>query len=203
MISLVLPPSQRACNLGTCPARSYMALSLCGSCRPFAASPRNSGRNWTLRGIRSRTICKSQRSHLLPAARLGGLLTQRLSEYAPAVDRLFDKAGTNQVFVSTRFAGKSITYCLGMKDYRGELDETFKQTIGVYKFRIRNSFNPVYWAELPGRISLRWKWSSSSLLRLIFSAVFWAFSIAAAWFAQKMLDALLPGLPSMLESILR
>lgn len=127
----------------------------------------------------------------------------RLSEYATAVDRLFDKAETNQVFVSTRFAGKSITYCLGMNDYRDELDETFKRTIGVYKFRFRNTFNPFYWLELPKRILKRNKWDSKPFAVSLFPAFFWLVNIVAAYFIEKVLDVLFQGLPSILESILR
>ncbi len=128
--------------------------------------------------------------------------SQKLSEYVQSVDRLFDKAGTNQIFVSTRFAGKSISFCLGMNNYRKELDEIFRQTIGVYKFRIRNTFNPIYWVELPFRITARWKWS---LLwaRKMFSAVFWLAGVIAAYLINRFLDILFPGFLIILDNILK
>lgn len=126
-----------------------------------------------------------------------------LSEYVPAVDRLFDKAGTNQVFVKTRFAGKSITYCLGMNDYRTELDDLFRKTIGVYKYRIRNTLNPLYWFDLPGKVATRSNSYSNPWIQRIFSLLFWAISIIAAYLVNQCLNVLFPELPSILESILK
>lgn len=126
-----------------------------------------------------------------------------MSEYVPAVDRLFDKAGTNQVFVRTRFEGKSITYCLGMNNYRTELDDLFRKTIGVYKYRIRNTLNPLYWFEFPGKAVTKSSSYSNPWIQRILSLLFWAIGIIAAYLANQFLDVLFPELPSILESILR
>lgn len=112
-----------------------------------------------------------------------------LEQYAYPVSRLFDKAGTNRILMSTRYAGEKISFCIAKYEYRGIVDDTFQQTIGVFKFRMRNSFNPLYWLELPTRLCKLYGAELPKPIDALLSAVFWLFSVIIGYYVEKFLDS--------------
>ena len=125
----------------------------------------------------------------------------RLPQFTAPVERLFDIAGTNKIFASGAYAGQKISYCLSVPQYEVYLDRTFQQTMGIFKFRAVNSFNPFYWFGLPGRTL---KSFNICLLNAIISALVWVVSVVLAYKLEIALDnGLLEELHAICRNILK
>ena len=124
----------------------------------------------------------------------------RLPQFTAPVERLFDIAGTNKIFASGAYAGQKISYCLSVPQYEVYLDRTFQQTMGIFKFRAVNSFNPFYWFGLPGRTLKSFNICLQNPINAIISALVWVVSVVLAY---KLEIALYNGLLEELHAICR
>lgn len=113
----------------------------------------------------------------------------RLEQYVYPVSQLFDKAGTNRCFASTRYAGEKISYCIAKYDFRSIVEDTFNQTIGVFRFRIRNSVNPFYWFQFPARLLNSAKIEFPRPVKVLVPILFWLVGVIAAYYVEKFLES--------------
>lgn len=121
----------------------------------------------------------------------------KLEQYTEPVRHLFEKAGTQQIVVSTDRVGFKRMYDdylsnqLPYESARWKLLEIFQRTIGVYKFRMRQSLYPTYWFSLPNLLLSYLGYNPPKLVRLIISVLFWVISFASAYLLELYLDTYL------------
>lgn len=124
--------------------------------------------------------------------------SRKLNEYNIPVGNLFQKAGTQHLIVATERHSIEMMY----KDYISnhltdrscydKLCEIFESTIGVYKFRIRKTFYPIYWITLPVNILETKNIHLNKFVSLLVNIAFWLISFLAGYFLEHYLDTYLP-----------
>lgn len=110
-----------------------------------------------------------------------------------SVDRLWCKAGINKALASGRYAGERVSSFLADDYYGGEIDKLFCSAISVYKGRIKNTFNPLYWLEAPYIVVqtyfLKSKKSPAKLVKRLIGLVSWAIGIIAGHYLESFLES--------------
>ena len=113
----------------------------------------------------------------------------KMAQYSAPLEQLFDSAGTNKVLASTRYSMLKISSCVGDRLYQSLIDDTFQKTIGVYKYRAVNSFNPLYWLRLPKRFLRSIGIQLPGPIEAVFSRGAWLAGVIAAYYINSLLDA--------------
>lgn len=110
-----------------------------------------------------------------------------------SVDRLWCKAGIDKVFASGRYAGERVSSFLADDYYREQIDKLFCSAISVYKGRIKNAFNPLYWLEAPYIVVqtcfLKSKKSPAKLFKRLIGLVLWVIGIIAGHYIESFLNS--------------
>lgn len=114
--------------------------------------------------------------------------SSRMDEFSKPIGVLFQKAGTQTIAFDhnglLRFQDY-ISNQLSEPTNRSKLCKIFEQTIGVYRFRIRQNFYPLFWLTLPAAILNIQK---SKLGGLCVNILFWLAGVVGAYFLEKFLD---------------
>lgn len=93
-----------------------------------------------------------------------------------SIERLFDKAGVNEVAEYTSHGPVKIARYIENPMYRNEVEQCFRMAESVYVFRIKNSFNILYILEFPFRRMKLLKRPPSPLIQVFFAFIFWLIS---------------------------
>ncbi len=123
---------------------------------------------------------------------------EKINRYTRPIENLFNAAGTQYiVLVTKRFALNQmsdayISDCLGDPKYRDELLKIFDKTIGVFAFRIRQTFYPTYWLNLPVNILNHLNFSPKAPISIIINILGWILSFVATYFLEKYFDLIVP-----------
>lgn len=97
----------------------------------------------------------------------------------PFVESLFNSAKTNEIaIVQSRKVDvqQKLSYFLSDKDCRNHLHTVFKRTIGVYRLRLLQCFNPFYWIFLPKYILESFNINAPQIIISLSNIVFWLVS---------------------------
>ncbi len=125
-----------------------------------------------------------------------------LNEYSAAVEHLFDKAGTNRRAAVSRLAGEKVSNCLTVDSLHYVIGGLFQKTIGVYKHRAINAFNPLYWLDMPIQILASFNIHAPKPLEVVFRLIFWAVTVIAAYFLERLFgESLFARIESIYRSI--
>lgn len=124
--------------------------------------------------------------------------TEKINRYTRPIENLFNAAGTQYiVLVTKRFtlnqmSDSYISDCLSDSKYTNELIKIFDKTIGVFAFRIRQTFYPTYWLNLPVNILSQFNIAPNAILSVIINIFGWALSFVATYFLEKYFDLIIP-----------
>lgn len=120
------------------------------------------------------------------------LRPKNLAQYCPFVTSIFNSAGTQQTIpITLRSNGvkyRTVDYISNiLTDYASQhdLEVIFQQTIGVYKLRILQFFNPFYWIFLPKYILESHNISLSKPWRFLLHILYWILDSSAAYFFNE------------------
>lgn len=105
--------------------------------------------------------------------------SKNIDTLIPFVESLFNSAKTNFVtIVQSRKVDiqEKASYFLSDKDCRSTIDTIFKRTIGVYRFRLIQCFNPFYWIFLPKYILENFNINAPQIIISLSNIVFWVVS---------------------------
>lgn len=105
--------------------------------------------------------------------------TKNIDRLIPFVESLFNSAKTNEIaIVQSRKVDiqQKASYFLSDKDFRSHLYTIFNRTIGVYRFRLFQCFNPFYWIFLPKYILERLNINAPQIIVSLSNIVFWIVS---------------------------
>lgn len=97
----------------------------------------------------------------------------------PFVESLFNNAKTNEIaIVQSRKIDiqQKASYFLSDKDFRIHLHTIFNRTIGVYRFRLFQCFNPFYWIFLPKYVLESLNINAPQIIIFLSNIVFWLIS---------------------------
>lgn len=112
-----------------------------------------------------------------------------LLEYEPSIERLLEKAGANEYVDVGRTIGPiKASRAIEVYGCKGRVDDCFKRAIGVYRFRCKNAFNPLYIVEFPVRLMLRAGFPKSAKTRTVLSVLFWCIGFIFGYFLELLLD---------------
>ena len=134
-----------------------------------------------------------------------------MARYSEPVGNLFYHANTERVVTrSDRLdshkivAQEPVSRNLSNPSNRTVAIDTFENTIGVYSYRIRESFYPTFWIFLPIAILSDNGIEPKPVLKVLISVLYWIFTSIAAYLLDKFLDAHFPEeLLRAIESIAR
>jgi len=130
--------------------------------------------------------------------------TANMNEYTASVEHLFDKAGTNHMIAVTRYQGEKLSQCLCVDSFRDLLHSTFQKTIGIYRFRAINSFNPLYWFDAPVRFLKKENIELPGSVKLLAQLLFWTAAVIIGHCLELLFDAwIFPILPQVCQNILK
>lgn len=137
--------------------------------------------------------------------------SKKLNECAIPVGVLFEKADTQHIVLCTekRMSIKQmyhnvISNCLTDPSSYGKLCEVFENTIGVYKYRIRQNFYPMFWITLPITALNSINIHPNKIISFFISILFWLISFFVGYFLERFLNSHLPvELFSMLDMMLK
>lgn len=135
---------------------------------------------------------------------------ERLDQYSAAVGRLFVYVGTQRRVIVTKrnymkeICAENISEHLSDTEVHKELCKTFQQTIGVYKYRIRQAFYPSYWITWPLSILALFNIEFGKIGSVITGIIIWAATFVAEHYLEEYLDlhSLSDVLP-MLDNLLK
>jgi len=113
---------------------------------------------------------------------------KHLLRFEAPISRLFEKAGTNELYGAGRYTFWEISRCIDIYGCKPRVEETFLRTIGTYQFKCMNTFNPIYILEFPLRLLDKGCRPHSKRAKIVISFFWWIFSIVAAYFLEKFLD---------------
>lgn len=68
------------------------------------------------------------------------------------IEYLWRKAGINKVFAFGKYAGENVAYYVANGSYENEIETLFCSAISIYRLRIKNTFNPLFWITFPGTL---------------------------------------------------
>lgn len=136
--------------------------------------------------------------------------SKKLNQCAIPVGTLFEKAGTQHIVVctETRYSVKqmyedTISNCLTDKYSYNKLQVIFNNTIGVYKYRIRQNFYPMFWLTVPVHALNLVNVHPNKILSVFINILFWLINFSAGYFLEKFLDNSLPtNLLSMFDKLI-
>lgn len=118
-----------------------------------------------------------------------------INEYSKPIGDLFNKAETQKVEIIESGRNKLytrkdfISNLLTDKDSKNDIMSTFEQTIGVYQYRIRQNFYPIFWLSFPVYLLNQINIHPNKGLSVFIDVVFWAVGVIAAYFLEKYLDS--------------
>ncbi len=121
--------------------------------------------------------------------------TNNLEVYSKSVEKLFDFAGTDlelQICQSTygldEIYVEKLSHCLTEVDLKEKLNSKFLDTIGVYRSRLFESINLIYWLTFPSRIANRIvKRDLSIPWKILINLFVWILGVIAAYFIELFL----------------
>lgn len=116
-----------------------------------------------------------------------------ICRYITPITRLFDKAGTQKtVVVCTNHVRyqTEISTQINNSLFFNEISKIFVTTLGTYSQRIRESFYPLYWINLPIVFLEINSFNIPKFFRIPIKILFWSVSVIAAYYLEKMLDTL-------------
>jgi hypothetical protein len=124
---------------------------------------------------------------------------KNLDQYARPVEVLFKKADTQHIVISTdrrislkQIYQNKISNCLTDPSSYQKLYEVFENTIGVYKYRIRQNFYPTFWLTIPINILNSIGVQPNIIVSTLINILFWLVSFLAGYFLEKFLDYHIP-----------
>ncbi len=124
---------------------------------------------------------------------------KHLNRCSRPVGVLFSKANTQQYVVCTerRYSVKEmyqdyISNCLTDRHSSNKISEIFNNTIGVYSYRIRQNFYPVFWLTAPVNALNSVNVHPNTILSVLINILFWVINFSAGYFLEKFLDNNLP-----------
>lgn len=120
---------------------------------------------------------------------------KHLNRCSRPVGVLFSKANTQQYVVCTerRYSVKEmyqdyISNCLTDRHSNNKISEIFNNTIGVYSYRIRQNFYPVFWLTAPVNALNSVNVHPNTILSVLINILFWLINFSAGYFLEKFLD---------------
>lgn len=117
---------------------------------------------------------------------------KNLAQLIPFAESLFNNAKTNMIAYQKSDNANTmswISHFLTDTSQSESLDLVFNKTIGTYKFRIFQCFNPFYWLFLPKYIFEGINLYPPQILMYLFHLIYWIITIVAAHFLELYLDA--------------
>ncbi len=105
--------------------------------------------------------------------------SKNLDRLIPFTESLFDSARTNSTAIVRSHKmdiQEKASYFLSDKDCRKNINTIFNRTIGVYRLRLLQCFNPFYWIFLPKYIFESLNIQTPPILVYLSDIVFWVFS---------------------------
>lgn len=84
----------------------------------------------------------------------GKFLTQKqkLKYSGATIDYLWKKAGIHKIFATGRLAGENVAFHVADGSYENVVKNLFCSAISVYRFRLKNTLNPLSWITFPGTL---------------------------------------------------
>lgn len=105
------------------------------------------------------------------------------------IERLLEKANANEYVDVGRMCGPvKASRAIEVYGCGHRVDDCFKRAIGVYRFRCKNAFNPLYILEFPVRLMGKAGYPKSGKAKFLLSIIFWGISSIAAYFLGVFLD---------------
>ena len=129
----------------------------------------------------------------------------------PQIANLFDKAKTDEWTVVEYVAGAEriatkakLSDCIGNGSHNSRIYYVFQKTIGVYKYRIFQTINPLYWLDMPTRWMQSLDTPPKPFVQKLLSMLLWLIGVVISYLIGKFLDLSLSGdFLTMLESMIR
>lgn len=118
--------------------------------------------------------------------------SQNTEQLIPFVETIFDSAKTNSLVLieshsSTEYTKLSSLLC--DSSCQSKLNSVFQQTIGVYKLRMLQSFNPFYWIFLPKYLFKSLEIQPSKPTLWLTTVLYWLLSTICTYLFDLYLDA--------------
>ncbi len=77
---------------------------------------------------------------------------QKLKYSGAEIDYLWKKAGINKIFATGRLAGENVAFHVADGSNESAVENLFCSAISVYRFRLKNTLNPLSWITFPGTL---------------------------------------------------
>lgn len=77
---------------------------------------------------------------------------QKLKYSGATIDYLWKKAGIHKIFATGRLAGENVAFHVADGSYENVVKNLFCSAISVYRFRLKNTLNPLSWITFPGTL---------------------------------------------------
>lgn len=123
----------------------------------------------------------------------------KMSRYSEPVGNLFETADTERIVLRSDHGDyqrvitrEPVSRNLADQNNKRIATDTFENTLGVYSYRIRESFYPTFWLLLPLSILSSMDIDLNPAVKALISAVYWIITSVAAYLLEKFLDSHFP-----------
>lgn len=120
--------------------------------------------------------------------------SKRIMEYSKPIGKLFDKADTQRMAIDETHGHIGMIYkerisnMLSKQRMHIEISEAFEKTIGVYKYRIRENFYPLFWLSIPVYVLNQVNVRPNRVISILINILFWLVSAVGVYLLEKFLD---------------